>query len=134
MRKFFKIYIVIPLVLIFFTLTIVGFNLLFNSPKEIIVSEELIINDDLGSNLINTDIDLPETTTEELEEENFFVPPEIIRAVYSTSWSASNKNFIDYLVDLASTTEINFFPMGLKIAFVEIKKLFTSSLYLLIFS
>lgn len=34
-------------------------------------------------------------------------PPEIIKAVYATSWSASQDSYIDYLFDLASTTEMN---------------------------
>ena len=32
---------------------------------------------------------------------------DIIKAVYVTSWSASKKSYIDYLINLASTTEIN---------------------------
>ena len=34
-------------------------------------------------------------------------PPEIIKAVYLTSWSAGTKGRIDYVVDLAKTTEMN---------------------------
>ncbi|MCX6760988.1 MAG: hypothetical protein NTZ84_02725, partial [Candidatus Nealsonbacteria bacterium] len=33
--------------------------------------------------------------------------PEIIKAVYATSWSVSKKNYVDYLIELASNTEIN---------------------------
>lgn len=33
--------------------------------------------------------------------------PEPIKAVYATSWSASKAKYIDYLINLASTTEIN---------------------------
>ena len=41
-------------------------------------------------------------------------PPEIINAVYLTSWSAGNKERIDYLFDLASTTEINAVVIDIK--------------------
>jgi len=36
-----------------------------------------------------------------------FSQKDIIKAVYVTSWSASKKGYIDYLINLASTTEIN---------------------------
>lgn len=32
---------------------------------------------------------------------------ETIKAIYVTSWSASKKEYIDYVIDLASNTEIN---------------------------
>ncbi len=36
-----------------------------------------------------------------------FSPPEIIKAVYVTSWSASKESYIEYLINLARDTEIN---------------------------
>ena len=41
-------------------------------------------------------------------------PPEIIKAVYLTSWSAATKKKIDYLIDLAKTTEINAVVIDIK--------------------
>jgi len=109
MRGFFKIYIVIFLALIFFTLTVIFFAS-FNSSNTIIVNKETIIKD----NLSNGNIDHSTTTIEEFEEEDTFVPPEIVKAVYSTSWSASQEGFINYLIDMASTTEINSVVIDIK--------------------
>jgi len=115
MRSFLKIYIAILLVLIPSTLTIIFFNLL-NSSNEIVVYNETIIKDDLS----NTDISYSTTTVEEFEaaEEfekgNLFVPPEIVKAIYLTSWSASQESFINYLIDIASTTEINSVVIDIK--------------------
>jgi len=36
-----------------------------------------------------------------------FTYPDIIKAVYATSWSVSKKSYVDYLIELASSTEIN---------------------------
>lgn len=36
-----------------------------------------------------------------------FSPPETIKAVYVTSWSASKESYIEYLINLARDTEIN---------------------------
>ena len=36
-----------------------------------------------------------------------FQPPEIVKAVYVTSWSASKEDYIEYIIDLAKNTEIN---------------------------
>jgi len=36
-----------------------------------------------------------------------FQPPELVKAIYVTSWSATKKDYIDYLIDIARKTEIN---------------------------
>lgn len=41
-------------------------------------------------------------------------PPDIIKAIYLTSWSASKKDYIDYLIDLVKTTEINAVVIDIK--------------------
>ena len=41
-------------------------------------------------------------------------PPEIIKAIYLTSWSAGNSVKIKYLIDLAKTTEINAVVIDIK--------------------
>ncbi len=41
-------------------------------------------------------------------------PPEIIKAVYLTSWSAGTKGRIDYVIDLASTTKMNAVVIDIK--------------------
>lgn len=109
MRSFFKIYITILLVLIFFSLTTVFFNLL-NSSNEIVVYKTAVIKDDLNNN----NIDYPTTTVKELKEENLFVSPEIVKAIYFTNWSASQESSINYLIDIASTTEINSVVIDIK--------------------
>ena len=113
MRSFLKTCIAILLVLIFFTLATVFFNLL-NSSNEIIVSNEEIIRGDLGNNLSNSNIAYHATTVEEFKKESSFVSPEIVKAIYVTNWSASKESFIDYLIDIASTTEINSVVIDIK--------------------
>ncbi len=41
-------------------------------------------------------------------------PPEIVKAIYLTSWSAATEKRIDYLIDLAETTEINAVVIDIK--------------------
>jgi len=41
-------------------------------------------------------------------------PPEIIRAVYLTSWSGGSKSRIDYVIDLAETTDMNAVVIDIK--------------------
>jgi len=66
--------------------------------------------------LFNIKIFPPEKTIEkpspEVEilpgtQKSLFQPPEVVKAIYATSWSAANKDFIDYVIDLAKNTEIN---------------------------
>lgn len=42
------------------------------------------------------------------------IAPEIVKAIYSTSWSASKEGFIDYLISIAKTTEINAVVIDIK--------------------
>jgi len=51
-----------------------------------------------------------ETTSEEI----LTFPPEVVKAVYLTSWSASIKSNIDYVIDIASSTEINAVVIDIK--------------------
>ena len=41
-------------------------------------------------------------------------PPEIIKAVYVTGWSAGSKSYLNYLTDLFKTTEINAVVIDIK--------------------
>ena len=41
-------------------------------------------------------------------------PPDVIKAVYSTSWSASSQSRMDYLIDLINTTELNAIVIDIK--------------------
>ena len=43
-----------------------------------------------------------------------FVYPDTIKAVYATSWSVSKKSYVDYLIELASSTEINSVVIDIK--------------------
>ncbi len=45
-------------------------------------------------------------TAVEIEKPSF-QPPEKVKAIYVTSWSASRESYINYLIDLAKRTEIN---------------------------
>lgn len=41
-------------------------------------------------------------------------PPEPIKAIYATSWSASSESKMDYLIDLINTTELNAIVIDIK--------------------
>ena len=41
-------------------------------------------------------------------------PPKVIKAIYATSWSASSKKKMDYLIDLIKTTELNAIVIDIK--------------------
>jgi len=41
-------------------------------------------------------------------------PPEVIKAVYATSWSAGSQSKMDYLIDLINTTELNAIVIDIK--------------------
>jgi len=47
-------------------------------------------------------------------EEDSNTDIEIVKAIYLTSWSASKNSFIDYLIDIARTTEINTVVIDIK--------------------
>lgn len=50
----------------------------------------------------------------EILPEKLANPPEIIKAVYVTGWSAGNKSYLNYLADLFKTTEINAVVIDIK--------------------
>jgi hypothetical protein len=104
--------------IIFFGLAIlltVGIFLIFSQKNEISIS--------LGSDLsaeaeLNTNINLPDGIILSAKEPNsplpFFSSPETVKAIYVTSWSASTERYIDYIINLAKTTEINGVVIDLK--------------------
>jgi len=47
------------------------------------------------------------TSTESEIKKSTFKAPEIIKAIYLTSWSAATPSMVDYAIDLAQNTEIN---------------------------
>lgn len=47
-------------------------------------------------------------------QKSFFQPPEEVKAIYVTSWSASRNSYIDYLIDIAKNTEINSVVIDIK--------------------
>ena len=49
-----------------------------------------------------------------IENQNYLKAPDIIKAVYITSWSASSKNYINYLINLSETSEINSVVVDIK--------------------
>ncbi len=42
------------------------------------------------------------------------IAPDIVKAIYLTSWSASKEGFIDYLISIAKTTEMNAVVIDIK--------------------
>ena len=48
------------------------------------------------------------------DNQNYFEAHPVVKAVYVTSWSASRKDYIDYLINLAKNTEINSVVLDIK--------------------
>jgi hypothetical protein len=53
------------------------------------------------------------TSENDFSKPNFSYP-DTIKAVYATSWSVSKKSYVDYLIELASSTEINAVVIDIK--------------------
>jgi len=73
----------------------------------------------LGAALISNNLIFSATEEPEFDEsidykKSLSSPPEIVKAVYSTSWSASRESFINYVINLARTTEINAVVIDIK--------------------
>ena len=47
-------------------------------------------------------------------QEPLFQPPEAIKAIYMTSWSASKESYLDYAINIAKNTEINAVVIDIK--------------------
>jgi len=47
-------------------------------------------------------------------QKSTFQPPEIVKAIYLTSWSAANPRMLEYAVDIAKNTEINAVVIDIK--------------------
>lgn len=68
--------------------------------------------------------DVAETQEEVEEEDNPYGdigpqealenPPEVVKAIYATSWSASSESKMNYLIDLVNTTELNSIVIDIK--------------------
>ncbi len=54
------------------------------------------------------------TSTESEIKKSTFKAPEIIKAIYLTSWSAATPSMVDYAIDLAKNTEINAVVIDIK--------------------
>ena len=54
------------------------------------------------------------TSTESEIKKSTFKAPEIIKAIYLTSWSAATPSMVDYAIDLAQNTEINAVVIDIK--------------------
>lgn len=107
--KFFFIFLII-----FFVVTLALFS--FSEKKattKFLKQEE---KQQTETNSVASTTESTSTTQAEAKELPKKLPavPDIVKAVYVTSWSASKKNYIDYLLRLASTTEINAVVIDIK--------------------
>lgn len=102
--NFSKIYIVILLILL---IPIIGMffyffqEIIFKVEPEsasLLTPKTHFINETILPSNINIDVEYPRPLVN---------PPEIIKAIYLTGWSAGAESRINYLIDLVKTTEIN---------------------------
>jgi hypothetical protein len=61
-------------------------------------------------------ISIPDNKNKEIEKDSKPVIsyPDTIKAVYATSWSMSKESYVDYIIELASSTEINAVVIDIK--------------------
>ena len=74
------------------------------------VEEQKIIEEEILSTIVP---EVPTSTESEIKESGFQAP-EIIKAVYLTSWSAASPYMVNYVIDLAKNTEINAVVVDIK--------------------
>jgi len=106
-------------IVVFLALLIVGIGTFFifyqrfvlklRSPEleATLVEEKLPLSNSENALDINSDITIK-------PQKQPYQPPDIIKAVYLTSWSVSKEEKIDYLIDIAKTTEINAVVIDIK--------------------
>ncbi len=96
----------------FLVIIIVGLFFIF-SQKFIFKLGSLIPNDNLIEEEFSSSSSEIATDTDEAQNQLPY-QQEIIKAVYLTSWSASKDSHIDYIIDIAKTTEINAVVIDIK--------------------
>lgn len=99
------------LILIIIIIIIVGGFFIFLQKSIFLPQKENNFIEKEFSPDITTDI----TPAVDIEpQKSTFQPPEIVRAVYLTNWSAANPRVVDYAVDIAKNTEINAVVIDIK--------------------
>ncbi|TSC74874.1 MAG: Uncharacterized protein G01um101430_691 [Parcubacteria group bacterium Gr01-1014_30] len=95
-------YIVTPIILI---ILIIGtlFFINFNS-----------INNRLASSEKSTPLPTPEGSNIPEIKKQLLAPPEVVKAIYVTSWSATREDYIDYIFNLARRKKINSVVIDIK--------------------
>jgi len=96
--------ILIALIILLAVLTGVSFFL-----QNVFGSNEIVVSDNLVTIAGGTSDVPPAPHTQKMEN-----PPEIVKAVYVTDYSASSKKYLNYLSNLFKTTEINAVVVDIK--------------------
>jgi len=101
-------------IIIFFILTALVMSVIFyvfSRENEIII----FFNSELP---MGAEVGLEVGAESEIKEPVYSLPeirqPQIIKAIYVTSWSASTENYINYVIDIVKNTEINGVVIDLK--------------------
>jgi len=74
------------------------------------IKEQVVIEEEILSAIVS---EAPTSTESEIKESDFQAP-EIVKAVYLTSWSAASPYMTNYVIDLAKNTEINSVVVDIK--------------------
>ncbi len=111
--KFIKYCIAVFLILV---TVIVGLFFIF-SPKSVLKIKSLVLKTNLADeDFLSPGSETAPDTDSDIDESQKQLPhqPEIIEAIYLTSWSASKEDYIDYVINIAKTTEINAVVIDIK--------------------
>lgn len=111
--KFIKYYIAVFLILI---TIIVGLFFLF-FPKSVLKIKSLVLKTNLADeDFLSSNFEITSDTDSDIGESKKQLPhqSEIIKAIYLTSWSASKEEYVDYVINIAKTTEINAVVIDIK--------------------
>ncbi len=110
--RFVKLYIVSFLILVVLIIGI-AFVFSYNPFKQESPDLGAYSGEGEGSSLGSEDV--PDKDSDIIEsQKQLSHAPETVKAIYLTSWSASKESRIDYLIDIAKTTEINAVVIDIK--------------------
>lgn len=101
--------------LIVIILTAIGVFFIFFQKQQQSVTDFLDSEPEIKTEEDNSqETEKEETDLQTDIEKSSFTHPEIVKAIYVTSWSASKASYIEYIINIAKTSEINAVVIDIK--------------------
>ncbi|MDO8655139.1 MAG: putative glycoside hydrolase, partial [bacterium] len=84
------------------------------SQKAVVAASVLLAGTVIAGSFFDTAQVPPSVQDKQSFDKPAFEKPDIVKAIYLTSWSAATPNMVDYALELARTTEINAVVLDIK--------------------